>query len=146
MSRNSLLHVFVLSVLFISSTFIAMGKNPVLKNSKWKAVQEEFVADAGTMTITYTLEFLSGKEVRVHEESYLPAHAAMYMNPDGTVDRMPARSWENTETGTYTFRRGVLTITTEDGQQTEYQYEADGGFFSRKLPWGVTLAFFRDQE
>lgn len=146
MSRNSLLHVFVLSVLFISPTFIAMGKNPVLKNSKWKAVQEEFVADAGTMTITYTLEFLSGKEVRVYEESYLPAHPAMYMNPDGTVDRMPARSSEHSESGTYTYRRGVLTITTEDGHRAVYLYQDDGGFFTRELPWGETLVFSRSQE
>ena len=40
-------HALVLIVLcFIS--FTAMCKNPVLKNTKWTAIQEMFVADAGT--------------------------------------------------------------------------------------------------
>lgn len=144
MSKTRLLHVFVLTVLFISSSYTVMGKNPVLKNSKWTAVQEMFVADAGTMTITYTLEFLSGKEVRIHEKSYLPSHPAMYMNPDGTVDRIPASSSESSETGAYSYRRGRLIITTEDGIQTEYMFR--NGMFTRELPWGETLVFSKDKE
>lgn len=145
MSKHSLLHVFVLIVLFITSSFMAMGKNPVLKNSKWTAVQELFVADVGTMTITYTLEFVSGKEVKILENSYTPSHPAMYMNPDGTVDRIPGSTSESSEAGTYSYRRGVLTITTEDGDRTDYFFQKDGTF-TRPHPWGGTLVYTRIQE
>ncbi|MBP5336143.1 MAG: hypothetical protein J6Y63_01360 [Bacteroidales bacterium] len=122
-----------------------MSKNPVLKNTKWTAVQEEFVADAGTMTITYTLEFISDKEVRVHEKSYLPPYPAIYMNPDGTIDTMPGHSSETSETGTYSYRRGKLTITTKDGQKQEYTYRIDGTFV-RELPWGELVVFSRSKD
>ena len=143
MSKFGLLHVVVLIVLFVGSSFSAMGRNPVLKGSTWTAVQEMFVADAGTMTITHTLEFVSGKEVRIHEESYLPSHPAMYMNPDGTVDRIPASSSERSEAGTYSYRRGKLLITTEDGVLTEYTFR--NGTFTRELPWGETLVFEKNK-
>ena len=144
MSNYSLTHVVVLIILFVGSACSVMAGKPVLKGSKWTAVQEMFVADAGTMTITYTLEFLSGKEVRVYEESYLPAHPAMYMNPDGTVDRIPASTSERSESGTYSYRRGKLTVTTEDGLQTEYTFL--GGNFVREEPWGETLVFSKDKQ
>ena len=143
MSNNRLLHIFVLLILFVGTSFTAMCKNPVLKGTKWAAVQEMFVADAGTMTITHTLEFVSGKEVRIHEKSYLPSHPAMYMNPDGTVDRIPASSSERSEAGTYSYRRGKLLITTEDGVLTEYTFR--NGTFTRELPWGETLVFEKNK-
>lgn len=145
MSKHKLLHVFVLIVLFISSSFMAMGKNPVLKNSKWTAVQEIFVADAGTMTITHTLEFTSGKEVKILEKSHMPDHPAMYMNPDGTVDRIPGYTSESSEAGTYSYRRGILTITTEDGNEALYFYQKDGTF-TTSHPWGEILVYTRIQE
>ena len=144
MSRNSLLHVVVLIILFIGSACSVMAGKPVLKNSTWTAVQKMFVADAGTMTITHTLEFLSGKEVRIHEKSHLPSHPAMYMNPDGTVDRIPASSSERSEAGTYSYRRGRLTVTTEDGLQTVYTFL--GGNFVREEPGGETLVFSQDKQ
>ena len=145
MSRNRFGHIVVLIALLISSSLSAMSKNPVLKNTKWTAVQEEFVADAGTMTITYTLEFISDKEVRVHEKSVLPPYPAMYMNPDGTVDTMPGHSSERSETGTYSYRRGKLTITTEKGVKQEYTYKTDGTFV-REEPWGALVVYSRNQD
>ena len=146
MRKNQLQHVFVLAVLLLSSSsFSAMCKNPVLKNTRWKAVREMFVADAGTMTITHTLEFGRGKDVVLKEESFLPSHPAMYMNPDGTVDRIPASSSERSETGTYRFRRGILAIMTEDGHTQEYRLQPDGTFV-REEPWGDTLVFSRSEE
>ncbi|MBQ9660785.1 MAG: hypothetical protein IJV37_05920 [Bacteroidales bacterium] len=117
-----------------------MCKNPVLKGTRWTAVQEMFVADAGTMTITHTLEFTSDKEVLVGYSSYMPAHPAMYMNPDGTVDTIPAHSSENTEAATYVYRRGKLTITSADGLSSEYVFQKDGTFV-REEPWGEKLVF-----
>ena len=145
MSNNKLLHVFVLLVLLIGSSFTAMCKNPVLKGSKWTAVQEIFVADAGTMTITYTLEFTSGKDVLVKESTYLPSHPAMYMNPDGTIDRIPARSSESESAGTFKFKRGILTVTVEDGSTKLYFYQDDGTFTGEAFP-GETLSFSRVTE
>ena len=146
MANNRLLHVFVLIVLFFCSTQSVMCKNPVLKNSKWTAVLKEFVADAGTMTITHTLEFTSAKEVRISEKTNMPSYPAMYMNPDGTVDTIPGWSSEKSETGTYKLRRGKLTIiTTEDGLPQEYTVMPDGTLV-RELPWGETLVFSRSEE
>lgn len=110
-----------------------MCKNPVLKGTKWAAVEEMFVADAGTMTITQTLEFTSAKDVLIKESTYLPSHPAMYMNPDGTVDRIPASSSEREVVGTYKFRRDVLTVTLEDGTVIEFTYMGDT-FVGRAFP------------
>ena len=63
-------HALVLIVLCFTS-FTAMCKNPVLKNTKWTAVQEMFVADAGTMTTTITLEFGSAKDVVIREKTVI---------------------------------------------------------------------------
>ena len=140
MTKQSLLHVFVLIVFILSSSLSAMGKNPVLKNTKWTAVEEMFVADAGTMTITHTLEFISKKDVRIHELSQMPSYPAMYMNPDGTVDRIPGFTTERSETGTYRYRRGVLTITTENGLELTYTILPTGSI-AGKTPWGGLVVF-----
>ena len=139
MNTKKLLPV-LLVCLFMLTSLPAYCRKPVLKKTRWTALQEMFVADAGTMTITYTLDFISKKEVRIKEESFLPAHPAMYMNPDGTVDRIPARSSESEEAGIYRVRRGILTITTEDGLRQEYTIREDGTI-TREEPYGETLIF-----
>ena len=139
MNTKKLLPALLVCLLMLTSLPVYCRK-PVLKKTRWTALQEMFVADAGTMTITYTLDFISKKEVLIKEESYLPAHPAMYMNPDGTVDRIPARSSESEETGTYRVRRGRLTITTEDGRRQEYTICEDGTI-TREEPYGETLIF-----
>ena len=102
-----------------------MGKTPVLKNTKWKAEQKMFVADAGTMTITHTLEFGAKKDVVIRGESYLPAHPAMYMNPDGTVDTIPASSSEWVSQATWRFDGKQVILLMEDGSTKEFRYEDD---------------------
>lgn len=126
MSKYSLPHIFVLIVILFCSASCAMCKNPVLKGTKWIAVEKTFVADAGTMTITHTLEFTSAKDVMVREHSYLPEHPAMYMNADGTVTRIPARESNSEYAGKYKYRRGILTITDEEGSEALYFYKNDG--------------------
>ena len=138
-------YVFALiAAFFVSSSCCVQSKAPVLKGSKWTARQEMFVADAGTMTINHTLEFLSETNVVVRQEGYLPAHPQMYMNPDGTVDTVPARSFESSLDGTYTFKDGVLTIKTKDGSR-EYKLQ-ENGTFTRQESWGETLEFSRVKE
>ena len=122
-----------------------MCKNPVLKGSKWTAVQKVFVADAGTMTITHTLEFTSGKDVLIKESTYPPSHPAMYMTADGTVDRIPASSSENESVGTYKIRRGILTVKEEDGREKLYFYNDDDTFTGNVFP-GEEVTFSRVTE
>lgn len=121
-----------------------MCKNPVLKGTKWIAVEKTFVADAGTMTITHTLEFTTAKDVVVRERSYLPEHPAMYMNADGTVSRIPASESESEYAGKYKYRRGILTITEEDGSDELYFYKKDGTFV--RLGHFEELVFSRVEE
>ena len=128
---------------FIILSCSVMKKNdPAFKNTEWVAIEEMFVADAGTMTIHHTLDFLSDKEVLVLWESYLPAHPAMRMSPDGTVDTIPASSSESENTCTYTFKDGILTVTTQKGLSESYIYQKDGTF-TRQESWGETIVFSR---
>jgi hypothetical protein len=122
-------------------------KNPVMKGTKWTATQEMFVADAGTMTIIHTLEFISDKDVEVHQRGSMPPYPAMRMNPDGTVDRMPGSSFEYDEPSTYDFRDGKLILTRkkEGGGMTEYTFQPDGTL-TRVEPWGETLVFSQVKE
>ena len=123
MKSTNLLRILVLCVvLSISSSCCIMGKNPVLKGTKWTAVQEMFVADAGTMTTTITLQFGSAK------------------------DTMPGHSTHYEYTGTYTLSDGILTITNEEGgAPTRYLLQADGTI-ALPEPWGETLVFTRVEE
>ena len=117
------------TLLFAAVAFAALlsccvikSNNPVLEGSEWVNVEEMFVADAGTMTITHSLKFTGSKDVTVGWKSYLPAHPAMYANRDGSVDTIPARSSESLSSGTYVFQKGLLTITLEDGSVKEYRF------------------------
>ena len=137
-----------LGLLFLGCIIVscsAMGKTPVFKNTKWTAIQEEFVADAGTMTITHTLEFTSAKDVVVSEKTRMPSYPAMYVNPDGTIDTMPGWSSEYSKQGTYEIKRDTLIITTEDGTVTEYAIKSDGTF-TYELPYGAVIEFSRVVE
>ncbi len=98
------------------------AKKPKLKGTVWKSVEKEFVADAGTMTTTMTLEFTSAKEVTVTTTSVMPPHPAMRMNPDGTVPTNPGWESSDSKKGTYNFKRGMLTLVLEDGWVLYYHY------------------------
>ncbi len=145
MSRIKWQHALVLIVMLLSC-FSAMGKKPVLKNTTWTAVQEMFVADAGTMTITHTLEFGSDKTVKIKEVSVMPSHPAMYMNPDGTVDRIPGWTNEREEAGLYVFRKNTLTVKLEDGSEKVYLLNADGAFVTPDPLVNEMLVFTRDEK
>ena len=110
-----------LSMLLLSSIDLS-AKRPVFKNTKWACVEEMFVADAGTETDTTTLEFGPRKEIVIRRAWFLPAHPAMYVNADGTIDTVPARSNESASKGTWKYRWGKLTVTLEDGNKEEFRY------------------------
>lgn len=127
----SLRLALIATAVFICSSFTVMpckSKQPVLKGTTWTSIQKMFVADAGTMTITTMLEFTSKKDVTIRQKHVMPSHPAMYMNADGTVDRIPGYENEFSEAGTYTFKKDILTITKEGGNTTTLLYRADGTF------------------
>lgn len=138
-------HALVLIVLCFTS-FTAMCKNPVLKNTKWTAVQEMFVADAGTMTTTITLEFGSAKDVVIREKTVMPSHPAMYMNPDGTIDTIEGWTNERETKCTCSYKKGILTLTEEDGDSRVYFYQSDGTFTFPDSFVGEILVFRRIEE
>ena len=115
------------AILVFTSCSVMCIKQPVLRNTVWTAEGRMFVADVGTETTTYTLTFLSGKDYSLVTKRVLPPHPAMYMNSDGGVDTLPGRSSESTETGTYSFKKGILTLSSPEGGAKELLY-TNGAF------------------
>ncbi len=113
------------ALLFTSAALILMSmdtKKPKLKGTVWKSIEKEFVADAGNMTVTQTLEFTSGKEVTVTTNRVMPPHHAMRKNPDGTVSTIPGWESSDSKKGTYKFKSNMLTITLENGHNLHFFY------------------------
>lgn len=113
------------ALLFTSAALILMSmdtKKPKLKGTVWKSIEKEFVADAGNMTITQTLEFTSGKEVTITTTRVMPSHPAMRKNPDGTVSTIPGWESSDSKKGTYKFKSNMLTITLENGHNLHFFY------------------------
>ncbi|MBR5735919.1 MAG: lipocalin family protein [Bacteroidales bacterium] len=97
------------------------AKKPVFKNTVWVCEREMFVADAGTMTQTFTLKLLPRNECILVSSWYMPAYPAMYVNEDGSIDMHPATSSEFSSNGTWKYSGGKLTVTFED--ELEYVFE-----------------------
>ena len=121
--------VFGSIALFFNQGCSTQAKQPVLKHSKWVCEKEMFVADAGMATETFTIEFTSATECSYTMSWYMPAHPAMYVNRDGSIDTIPASESEHVTKGTWTFRRSKLTITFEDGTTKAFDYK-DGKLVS----------------
>ena len=128
--RKPILIAFLVlgAALLVLSFTVIDGKKPKLKNTKWQGVEEMFVADAGTMTITHTLAFTSDKDVIVTHESYMPSYPAMYMNADGSVDMIPARSSSSSDTCTYKVKGKKVVITDKEGDETVYVVKGNNVF------------------
>ena len=146
MKRCSFPIAFLLAImaLFFSSCANMSAKKPALKNTRWVCVQQMFVADAGTMTETYTLTFTSGKDCLWKQEWVLPAHPAMYMNPDGTVDRIPESRSESVSQATWKFSRNTITLQFEDGTRKTFLYEK--GRLTGASPFGGEMVFEQRTE
>lgn len=118
-------YISLLAVMTLLFSCAMQAKKPDLKNTRWVCVQKTFVADAGTMTETYTLEFTSDKSCVWKASWKMPAHPAMYMNPDGTVDTIPASSSEWVSQATWRFDGKQVILLMEDGSTKEFRYEDD---------------------
>ena len=130
------------SLLFMSMD----GKKLKLKGTKWQYVEKMFVADAGTETTTYTLEFTTDKDVVKTRKTYMPPHPAMYMDANGEVPTQPGWESSSSEKGTYRVKRNVVSVTLEDGFTEMYDYK-DGNLVSwRKSLSGENMTFSPCQE
>lgn len=112
-----------MNIIRLFTTFlILLAARPVFNHSIWTNEREEFVADAGTMTVTTTLIFISRSEVIVRSQSVMPPYPSMYVNENGEVDTNPG--WESgwDSRGKYKYRHGILTISLEDGDLMELYY------------------------
>ena len=56
----------------LSSLLIVLAARPVFNHSVWTNEREEFVADAGMMTVTTSLIFISRSDVIVRTQSVMP--------------------------------------------------------------------------
>ena len=117
--------IFGASLVFMSMD----GKKLKLKGTKWQYVEKMFVADAGTETTTYTLEFITDKDVVKTRRTYMPPHPAMYMDANGEVPTQPGWESSSTKKGTYRVKRNVVSVTLEDGFTEMYDYK-DGNLVS----------------
>ena len=115
--------IVLLLVMGACMVFMSMdGKKLKLKGTKWQYVEKMFVADAGTETTTYTLEFTTDKDVVKTRRTYMPPHPAMYMDANGQVPTEPGWESSSSEKGTYRVKRNVVTITLEDGSTEIFDY------------------------
>ena len=139
--------IALLLVMGACMVFMSMeGKKLKLKGTKWQYVEKMFVADAGTETTTYTLEFTTDKDVVKTRKTYMPPHPAMYMDANGQVPTQPGWESSSTKKGTYRVKRNVVSVTLEDGFTEMYDYK-DGNLVSwRKSLSGENMTFSPFQE
>ena len=116
------LHIILLTAAILCTSATAMCKKPNLKNTRWSSEYMEFVADAGNATVTITLDFVSAKEFEMKTVSVMPSYPASYVNPDGTIDRLPGFSREYTVKGTYSVNKNVVKLTSESAETYTLNY------------------------
>ena len=128
----------------ISSILLVLAARPALNHSVWTNERDEFVADAGTMTVTTTLIFSSRSDVTVRTKAVMPPHPATFVNENGKVDTNPG--WESgwDTRGKYRYRRGKLTISLEDGETMELTYRE--GVLVKADPYHKELVFRRQER
>lgn len=112
-----------MNIIRLFTTFlILLAARPVFNHSVWTNEREEFVADAGTMTVTTTLIFTSRSDVIVRTKFVMPAYPSMYVNDNGEVDMNPGWESGSDTRGKYKYRLQKLTISLEDGDLMELSY------------------------
>ena len=110
------------TIRLLSTLLLLLALRPALNHTVWQNERQEFVADAGNMTMTTTLDFKSRNEVVVLVKSVMPPYPSMYVNENGEVDTNPGWESEWGTRGKYKYRRGMLTIKLEDGETMELVY------------------------
>ena len=107
--------IVLAAAVLCASCSILCNKKPDLKNTRWSGGYEEFIADVGTGTVSYTLEFGSAGNYKLATEHVIPSHPATYVNPDGTIDRIPGHTSAYTSEGTWRMNGNVVTLTDKEG-------------------------------
>ena len=141
---NSAVRQALMAALLIISTScsIMCNQKPSLRDTRWVAEYQEFVADAGNATVTLTLTFPSGKDFTMAQDFVMPPYPAMYMNPDGTVDMNPGHSSHFDESGTYRYDGRTLKLTFSDGTKMELTLRKDS--FAGKNRYGQEVVFKKE--
>ena len=121
--KNAL--ILITAAIICTSCSVMCTNRNNLKKSFWTSEYHEFVADVGNETVTATLEFTSSKDFVFTEKAVMPPYPAMYMNSDGSVDTMPGYSREYSYKGTYSVKKGTVTLTTESGEVKTLQLDGN---------------------
>lgn len=134
------------SALLLSCSCMFLPKNKVT-NTQWNCVYTTFVADVGNETTTVSLFFITDKDYLKVTKSVTPSHPAMYMNPDGSVETIPGSSTEYASQGTYSLKKGELTLL-EDGVPVMVLMQDAGRLVTKEMDRisGQPLIFSLERE
>jgi hypothetical protein len=129
------LSIFLLtsSLFIVVASFTSLSlKKPKLAGTSWQQeMSEKRVLDGPSIRTTRTIFFKDKRTVEITSTTYFSSYNAMRMNPDGTVNHIPASSKSNISTGTYKVRKGKVKISI-DGKTTIY-YIGDNYLSERPL-------------
>lgn len=114
--------IVIAAALVCASCSILCNRKPNLKDTRWTGGFEEFIADVGTGTASYTLEFGSAGKYTLESKHVIPSHPATYVNPDGTIDRIPGHTSGHTSEGTWRVSGNTVTLTDKEGATYTLHY------------------------
>lgn len=137
--------VILMAVLYLAATsFVVLSqKKPKLAGTSWEAKSSTQMLDGPKVTMKKVLFFKDKKNIEVINETHHSSYSAMRMNPDGTVDRIPAHSSTYSKVGTYKVKKNKVIITV-DGETTtlclegNYLYEGESLDMLKSLPESVS--------
>lgn len=111
--------MFLVAVSFTSHSL----RKPKLAGTSWQMESDEKrMLDGPMIRTTCTIFFMDKCNVEITFTTYKSSYNAMRMNPDGTVDRIPASSNSIISTGTYKVKKDKVLITV-DGKTKIYYIE-----------------------
>ena len=111
--------MFLVAVSFTSLSL----KKPKLAGTAWLMESgEQRMLDGPMIRTTCSIFFKDKRNVEITSTTYRSSYNAMRMNPDGTVDRIPASSNSIISTGTYKVKKDKVLITV-DGKTKIYYIE-----------------------
>ena len=119
----------------LSSCSVMCNKKTALQGTRWVAEFQDLIFDVGTATGVLSLEFISGKDFTLTETYSVPDHSATYVNPDGTIDRIPGHTSRSTSSGTYRYKGNTLTLTSPESPTLVLTRQGDtfvGEYYSTK--------------
>ena len=139
LSAAARLSMMAAALFLLSSCSVMCHKKTTLRDTQWIAGYNEFVADVGTADVVLTLQFTSGKDFTLTEEFVMPSHPATYVNPDGSVDKIPGHTSRSSSSGTYRDAVKTIVLTRQDSPRMVLVRQGDT--FVGEDRYGHTLVF-----